>query len=363
MHKEIAPRLEKKIRESGLLKTNPKIRKKLKELFRMPESSFISGFYRHALAELAEARFREEGFTFDQELARRNYRYILLNLLAEENDAKSLSLIVSHLLKESESFTQEKDWEYLKNLWEVLEKKINEDAALVQVFEGLERHIGSFIESAYFQGEVPAGLEYFLDRLKKSYLGFNYYLEKIFNEGKVNPDVLKLFLRFFPGNLSLFYARLEERSADIDFQATIVKSLEGIDPLKALEVLKKIFSFAHNLIKIDVLKAMQKLSCCDEAFLFPILEKGDTLLKKEALAVVAKDERLKKIALQRLLSFPSPWGMKNRLLMEHINIVAELDLREAKDYLALLSKRPFFWNKNLRQKANAALKEWHAGQD
>jgi hypothetical protein len=44
--------------------------------------------------------------------------------------------------------------------------------------------------------------------------------------------------------------------------------------------------------------------------------------------------------------------------MENILVVEELNAREARDYLVILSKRRFFWNRQLRDKARQVLESW-----
>ncbi len=71
----------------------------------------------------------------------------------------------------------------------------------------------------------------------------------------------------------------------------------------------------------------------------------------------------RKIALDNLLYIPSPWGKKNKLIMENIMVIEEIELKEAEDYLVTLSKRRFFWNRNLRKKASGVLEKWHVRKD
>jgi hypothetical protein len=362
-HKAIAPTLGKEIKNAEFLKNNPKVRKKIKEMFSLPDSSFISPFYREALSWLSKESFLEDAFSFDYILLQEHYRFLLLNLLKGEKDIQSLSLISERLLKEWDKIVEENDLAYLKFLWETLEGKIKEDASFALPLEELESCISKFVENAAFEEEPLAGLEYFIDRLRKSSLGFDFYLNKIFKEGRVNPCILRLLLKFFPENLPLFSGNLEERYFDVEFLGKIAKGLGGIDSPLSLELLKKIFYFSNNIIKIEVLKAMQVLPRRDDEFLFSILDKAYPFLKKHALLALAREEEGRKTALEKLFSIPSPFGRKNKILIEHIAVIEDIDLKEAADYLVTLSKRRFFWNKNLRDRADSVLKKWNVKKD
>lgn len=359
-HRAIAPTLEKEIKNAEFLKNNPRIRKKIKEIFSVPDSSSISPFYRQALSWLSEDNLSGVNIHFDHELLQANYRFILLNLLSEETDTQSLNLISERLLKECNKVIEERDLGYLKSLWEVMDKRIKEDKSFTPHLEDLESRIYNFVENAAFEEEPMAGLEYFIDRLKKSSLGFEFYIDKIFNEGKVNAFVLKLLLRLFPENLPSVYENLEKKHSDIEFLEKIVRTLEETEPLKALELLKKIFYLFNNIIKIAVLKSMQVLPSHDNEFLFSILDKADAFLKKEALLILVRNEKERKIALENLFSIYSPFGRKNKVLIEHMAIVENIDLKEAGDHLVVLSKKRFFWNRNIREKAREALKKLNA---
>ena len=98
----------------------------------------------------------------------------------------------------------------------------------------------------------------------------------------------------------------------------------------------------------------------DENRLFRILEGGSTALKKEALEILTRKKISREKALDNLFSVPSPFGTKNNILIEHINIVKDIDLKEAKDFLKVFSKKKFFWNKKLKEEALKVLNKWNA---
>ncbi len=139
----------------------------------------------------------------------------------------------------------------------------------------------------------------------------------------------------------------------------MIECLKMIDSPKSFVILKNIFLLGSHFTKIIVLKAMQKLSEFDEKFLFPILKKKDYTLKGEVLVIFIKNENIKKTALEKMFFIRSPFGIKNRILIEHIKIVEEKEIMVARDYLLPLSKRKFFWNRKLREQAIKVLKKWN----
>ncbi len=215
------------------------------------------------------------------------------------------------------------------------------------------------MENEVFQEGALSDLQYFVDKLRKSYLGLNFYLDKIFNEGLVSPNALKLLFRFFPTEQALVYENIEKKHADIDLLAKIVNNLENIDSYLSLEMLKIIFNYSNNIIKAKVLKTMQNFSIYDEEFLLSILKKGETFLQKEALVILARSQRSGARALKLFLSIPSAWGIRNRILIQRLGIIEDVELREARDYLERFSRRHFFWNRLIRKKAAEVLKKWN----
>ncbi|TBR16625.1 hypothetical protein EPO66_04375 [bacterium] len=186
-------------------------------------------------------------------------------------------------------------------------------------------------------------------------MDFETYRQKIFKENKFSFYILKFLIRFFPDKLSIFYDELKERSSDVDFIMKIITALKASRNPLGVQTLELIYSFSNDLIKLEVLKALNEIGELDKNFILSIVDKESFLLKKEALLVLSKDPEALKEASRSLLSVPSPWGKKNNYIIENIRLIQELRLKEAKDDLQILSKRPFFWNSKLRAKARQAL--------
>ena len=104
---------------------------------------------------------------------------------------------------------------------------------------------------------------------------------------------------------------------------------------------------------------MQNLTEYDTKFLYPILEEKDLRLKAEAFVILIKNEEIRDRILKTLLTISSPFGIKNKRLMENIKMVEQKEVKEAAPYLAILSKRKNIWNKKLRTCAQRVLENWH----
>jgi len=362
-HKEVASSfLEKAVNKESFQK-NPKAIKKTQHLLSAPREQSTSEVYRNTLtALLKDISFGQESF-FDRDLLHRNYLFILLNLLGDERNIERLRLISERLSRELEGVTKDRDYEYLKGLSDILNKRKKEEPLLKDTFDGLDRGIAKFVEGIIWEENPPVGLEYFVDTLERTSLNADFYLDKIFREDEVNPYGLQLFFRFFSKATPLFYKNLESRYYDLEFLEKIMKSLAKLNPSLSKEILKHIFYFANEIIKREVLKAMQGLAEFDEEFLFSVLQRGEVSLKREALAILVRDENLRERALKGLLSIRSPWGKENKVIMENIMVIEDLGLKEAGDYLVSLSKRHFFWNRNIRKKASEVLKKWNVRKD
>ena len=361
--KSIAAEIQEKINKKQPLNITLGKRKKIKELLFSSEDQLIPSFYRNILTFLLQDGASSKELTFDSELINSNYRSILLNLLALENGKELLALISQRLSKECVGIFAERDIEYLKLVLDILNKKIKDQPLLAALFGELENSISSFLENELFENEGALDLEYLIDSLRKSSMGAEFYLDKIFNQNKVNRPALKFWLKFFPGEMPLFYSNLKAKSYDLGLISKIINGLSRIDSSLSAESLKKIFYFSNNIIKLEVLRTMQNLKCRDSEFLYSILKDGSVFLKKEALRILTDDDLSRSLALERFFSVSSPWWAKNRVIIENIMLVDSIGLKEAEGYLIKLTKKKYFWNKKIRNKAQEVLEKWHDGKD
>jgi hypothetical protein len=171
---------------------------------------------------------------------------------------------------------------------------------------------------------------------------------------------LGAFFKFFKEYLFYFNINLEQYSSDSQLIRKMIASLRMIDTTISLITLKDIYQFGDRRVKIDAIQAMQNLTEFDTKFLLPILKEKDLRLKAEAFVILIKDEENRDNIFKTLFSIPSPFGIKNKRLIENIKIVEQKEIKEAKPHLTSLSNRKNFWNNKLRKHANRVLEKWDA---
>lgn len=360
-HDKIASSLQEKARKTQPFLKSRQLAGKLKALFLSSGKEAISQVYINSLSSLLNSAppKEKEARAIDRDALRANYRLMALNLLAQETNKARLALISRKLSEEWDGLVKDKDAQSLRKFLEIYEKK-KTDLAFTEVSEPFKKRILGFIENSVLEENIPEGFECFVDMLSESMLTVKVYIDKIFKGRKVNPSILKLFFKFFPADLALFYHSLKKVSLDIEFINSMVASLKAVNSRLSLEMLKYIYSFPGSLVKIEVLKAMREMTKRDEEFLLSLLKGIEIALKKEALAALLVDPKALKGALEALLCSPSPFGIRNKILEENIEIINEANvLFYAREYLSVLSQRRFFWNRGLRRNAQGALKKGH----
>ncbi|KPK97925.1 MAG: hypothetical protein AMJ95_06615 [Omnitrophica WOR_2 bacterium SM23_72] len=357
-HKEIAEEVAKKI--------NPKFRKRVKEIFSVSQDSYVFPIYRQAMEGLWQDEVVGGQWAFDPHLLQVNYGFLLLNLLAQEEEPQALALMCERLLKDCVGLVKERNWEFMKSVADLLNDKTRRNPHLTGGLEKLQESFYYSIETMAFEEEPPQELDYFLKDLNKSSLGIDFYLKEVFEKRKINPFILRLWLKIFPQELDVFYENLERLKSDIEFLAKIVRNFQGQDSFLSLEILKEIYAFSNNIIRLEVLKTMQSISRIDKEFLLLLLKQGDFSVKKQAFLVLAKDDQARQEALDEFFSYSHPFGLKNKILLENMMILEDVKgqgLKDARSHLVVLSKRPFFWNKHVREKAAQVMGILDAGED
>ena len=358
-HTKIANSLSELFRENETLKSDKQAQNKIQQLVSGPSSSMISEIYQQTLSSLLKDITYEEKLTFDHPKLTRNFRFILLNLLEKESNINLINSTVDDILKEWEPICQYEDYEYLKLFYKTLLLKL-ELFNLERSLQDMLLKIANFIEKSIIDGKISLYFEYFLKNLKKSTLDVNTYLETIFIKRKTSIYIIKAYFHFFIEYIFYFNLNLEQKSNDSILLEKIVDCLKNIDTPASLITLKNIFHFNNHSIQLKILKAMQKLSEYDSKFLMPILKKKNIALKKEAVVILMRDNASKKEAFDRLLAIPSPFGIRNKYILNNINIIEEKGLKDSKEYLAALSHRTLFWNKKVRERTLNLLEKWNA---
>lgn len=356
----VASALKQKIGHD-VLRTDPNMRKKIESLFSVSASPFISEMYRRTLSAFLNDISSGGTFSFDQNITNKNYLFVLLNLLAFERDKEELHEIVEMLLGEWDKITENKNLDYMKSLLQLIAQKRGETVFFESISFELERRLSMHIEGLILEGEITS--DFPLECLRKNFINRQSYIEKIFKEKKVNCAVLYLYFTFFPHDLAHFKKYLRENISDVRFIKTVIETLAVINVRQSFEVLKYLFSFPNNFMRIKLVHAMGKLSYYDERFLFLILKKQKALLKREALAAFVRDAKTKNKVIQYMLLPFNCFGIKNKMVYENLEIMKEMNWRDAKGSVKCLAQRKFFWNRKIRSYAKEILKEWDNGNN
>jgi hypothetical protein len=358
-HEGVAHFMASIFRKNESLQSNPKVIKKMEELLSDSSSPMISEIYRNTLSTLlSEITFMEE-LTFQSDTLYLNYRFMLVNFIEKEENKNEIIVVLQKLIGEWEKIAEKKDYECIKAIYDTLEKK-KEELSSESVFKELRNNIIEFIEKEILHGEISVYFEYFINAFKKSAFDVNAYLGKIFTDGNITTYSIGAFFKFFKEYLFYFNINLEQYSSDTQFIRKMIGSLSMIDTAISLLTLKDIYQLGERRVKIEVLQAMQNLTEYDTKFLLPIMKEKDLRLKAEAFVILIKDEDNRNNILKTLFSIPSPFGLKNKRLIENIRIVEQKDVKEAEPYLISMSKKKNFWNKKLRTNAKRVLEKWHA---
>ena len=345
-------------KENVSINSHPQVKLKMEELLSSPNTNMISPVYRNTLNLLLRDLSFQDKITFDQNQLSKNYHFILLHLLDIETDKDQCLLFLKKILNEGEKLSQQRDLEYLRILFSILNRK-KDLLSSEPDYKKLINIIAVFIEKSILSGELSLYFEYFITNMEKSCLDVNKYLDKIFTEGHISPYIFKAYFKFFKDYMLYFNINLEEYSSDVKFMEKFISNLKLVDDPLSLATLKIIYPKGNIRVKQLVLTAMQNLSTFDQDFLFPILKIKNSQLKAEALIILMKDKDLQKKALERLFNIQSPFGFRNKQLLEHTRIVAAKGLRDAEKYLIDLSRRKHFWNKKLREESLSILEKWH----
>jgi hypothetical protein len=351
----IAASLSRSIEPKLSLKKNPLLAKRIQSLLLSPDSQNLSPVYRNTLSSMLKDMSSSEGFFFDPVEMRINYCFILLNMLSKENDAARKKNILERLEKEWGFIAENRDYEYIKYLLQVVKESLRNGTGPIAQLGVLEDRISQLIEEGVWGGDSNAGLNSMAEGLVKSCKGSQFYLDKIFGEGGANVCGLTMFFKFFPSQLDIFYSRVKSRSNDLEFLVSIVRTISKVNLDLSLPMLKQIYFFSNEMIRSEILKSMRSMTRFDRDFLLGALKESSRILKKEILKVLSRDKEAQREGARLLLEVKSPWGSKNRVILENMSIIEELGLREGADYLLPFTKMNLFWHASLKKKARDIL--------
>lgn len=358
-HDKVASSLSDIFKGDDAATIDPNAREKISALLSGTSGGLMSEIYRKTLSSLLQDMTYETKFSFDHVHLRTNYRYLLVNMLAKEKSKEDFLVLLEQIFEEWDEITAQNDLEYIQFLYEVISAQDKDILSDPDVKKYLSMLIG-FVEHRILEGESQKPYDYFITHLKESTLDVNTYLERIFTDGKISPYILKAFFKFFKEYLFYFNLNLEQSAKDIKFIERIIKNLKEIDSPFSLIALKSIYPLGSAVIKYRILKAMQALTEFDSKFLFPILKSKEPALKAETLIILIRDQNAKRLAFESLFHIQSPFGLRNKRLIEHIKVIEDKILKEAKIYLEEFGQRKGFWNKKLRSEAERVLEKWNA---
>jgi hypothetical protein len=345
-----------KLQEAGKTNLSPKVAKRVRNLLIGMQGERLSAVYRNTLEALVKSISSFGALTFDQKELKENYRYIVLNILAIEDNQENLRLAAQILEKEFANILGDNNLELLKDISSLLLKKKKEGNVICA---DLEKKFSVLIENFILSQPLNSDQEPLVGLISSAGQDMNFYLNKIFDSERADKYILSLFLKFFPGNLDIFYLRVEEKVQDIEFICSLIEALSQLSSPVTIGILDNIYSSVNELIKIEILNNLRKLKKVDVQFLLRQLDTPSPSLRKNLLSVLILDGQMVQGALELLLKNPNFAGSNNERLIENMQIVSDLGLIEAAGLIRDLSRRRFFWNRKLRSRARQILKEWN----
>jgi hypothetical protein len=358
----IASKLKDEAKKDDTLATSKELRNKIKELLSGTSSPYVSEIYRETLKSLLQEIDIKKELQLDRPQLIKNYRYALLNLFVAESNVETKKVLLTQILEEWEEIRESDDFEFLKSLATTL-KKENGGFSSETIAIKTNKLITDYVEKAVLRGHSSPYFDFFMESMEQSALGVNDYLQRVFSEGKITPFILQFFFKFFSDSMLYFLINLEEKSSDNRFLDRMTESVKLIDSPLSLEILKAIYPLGNNTVKSKVLRAMHQLSFQDEEFLMPILQKGSPAHKKEALITLVKQEESRQKALDALLAIQSPFGIKNKILRKHIQMVGDASIQEARDHIFALTQKRDLWHRKIRKEARKVLEKLDGRKD
>jgi hypothetical protein len=352
----IASKIKDEAKKDDSLATSKELRNKIKDLLSGTSSPYVSEIYRETLSSLLQEIEIKKELQLERPQLIKSYRYALLNLFVAETNVETKKVLLTHILEEWDEIRESYDFEFLKSLATTL-KQENGGFSSETIAIKTNKLITDYVEKAVLRGESSPYFDFFMESMEQSALGVNDYLQKVFSEGKITPFILQFFFKFFSDSMLYFLINLEEKSSDNRFLDRMAECVKLVDSPLSLEILKGIYPLGNNTLKSKVLRAMQQLSSQDEGFLMPILQKGTPAQKKDALIILVKQEGTRQKALDALLAIHSPFGIKNKTLRKHIQLVGDASIQEARDHIYALSQKKDLWHRKVRKEARKVLEK------
>lgn len=354
-HKKTAQILEKQIKQN---KEGLDIERVKNVLSPLKEEGIVPIYRKYLLGSVTEGVF-EGKVKFDLKHLKKNYRLSLLDMFFYETHLPRLNPILDKISEELKDVFYN-DWDYFSKFIEVYKQK----AGCLKGFEyQVEiKKIWSQAERIVFDLPNPDQLIILLNELESSTLDLSFYLDK-FKKGKFNVLACRLFFKFFPQELNRFQEIIVDRKSDFRYLDKILTCLEKVDHPVILELFKKIYDLVPDLKKIEILDKLKNYSRYDEGFVAELAKSRVFTLRKKSAEIACNFVQLQEIVAENLLSLSNFLGFNSKLILENLEILADLPNPAAKPFLDKLSGYKFFWNKQIRRKASELLKEYDEKKD
>ena len=357
-HKKVATSLRALFETDEPQNRKADVETKIRLLLSGTAGQLQSEIYRQTLSALLTEISFDQKTSFDHQLLERNYRFVLLNLLAREEAAEAAVGHLDRIIEEWERVDREQDFAFLEGLFAVLESRAGELGGEAS-WQALRKSLSDLVEMGILRGDVRPELDLFIEKLGASIHDRRDYLDRIFKDRVVTPTLLRANFRFFVSDQDEFDKAVRRRASDSELLGRIADSLKLLDTPTSLAVLKMMYPLGDASVKVRVLQAMHSLTEFDEVFLFRVLGSKNPLIQAEALILLMRHDRTRHVAFSKLFKLQSPYGIRNQALLRHIRIVEERDLRAAAPYVEPLAQRKDFWMRKVREEAVRVLEKWH----
>jgi len=358
-HKKIATSLHALFHTDDPANRRAETESKIRILLSGASSQLHSEIYRQTLSNLLSEIAFDKKLALDHAQVQRNYRFLLLTLLSQEEKAETAMADIARVGEEWPRIVDEADFEFLLAYEEVLANRIGAFGA-ESAYEQARISIAEHVEGCLLRGETRPELDLFVERLGRSLHPWEAYQATVFKDRIVTSSLLSACFRFFPGEIEAVRAGIRKKGRDGDLLGRMADALKLIDTPLSLDLLEEIYEAGDDGVKVKALQAMQGLKEFDEAFLFKVLEKKNELVQAEALILLMRNPRTKHVAFTKLLGLASPYGLRNKALLRNIGIAERYGLVEAAPYIETLAERKDFWNRRVRQEAGRVLEAWRA---
>ena len=360
-HKKISTSLHALFHTDDPQNRRSEVESKIRILLSGASSQLHSEIYRQTLSNLLNEISFDKKLVLDHQLLQRNYRFLLLVLLSQEDKKETAA---AEIRTGRRGVGADRPGGGLRIPAE-LSRRPREPGRRPGRRAGLTnrpgRTVAEHVEGCLLRGETRPELDLFVDKLGQSLHEWAAYSDTVFKDRIVTPSLLRACFKFFPTHVEELHAGIKKKASDSELLGKIADALKAVDTPASLDTLKKVYAAGDPGVKVRALQAMQDLKEFDEAFLFPVLEKRNELVQAEALILLMRNERTKHVAFTKLFGLQSPYGLRNKSLLRHLRIVEALRPSRRRPYIEPLAERKDFWNRKVRQEAGRILEKWREG--